>query len=50
MRKLLKIIPKRFSEVARTHGGLKDQDRIFTNLYKDGSPWVDGALKRGDWH
>jgi len=29
---------------------LKDQDRIFTNLYKDGDPGIDGALKRGDWH
>ena len=33
----------------RTYGNLSDQDRIFTNLYKDGSPWIDGALKRGDW-
>merc|ERR1712187_771898 len=23
---------------------------IFTNLYRDNDPWVDGALKRGDWH
>lgn len=30
----------------RTYGGLKDQDRIFTNLYKDGDPFIDGALKR----
>ena len=28
---------------------LKDEDRIFTNLYCDGSPWIDGAMKRGDW-
>lgn len=34
----------------RFYGGISDQDRIFTNLYKDQSPWVDGALKRGDWH
>ena len=34
----------------RTYGNLSDQDRIFTNLYKDQSPWIDGALKRGDWH
>lgn len=34
----------------RTYGGLKDQDRIFTNLYKDGDPFIEGALKRGDWH
>lgn len=30
----------------RTYGGLKDQDRIFTNLYKDGDPFIEGALKR----
>ena len=35
---------------SRTFGDLKDQDRIFTNLYRDNSPWIDGALKRGDWY
>jgi hypothetical protein len=35
-----------FSTGKKVHGGLKDQDRIFTNLYKDGDPFVDGALKR----
>eukprot|EP00744_Colponema_vietnamica_P001787 GILI01002917.1.p2 GENE.GILI01002917.1~~GILI01002917.1.p2 ORF type:complete len:470 (-),score=136.92 GILI01002917.1:208-1617(-) len=35
---------------AKVHGGLKDQDRIFTNIYRDGDPFVEGALKRGDWH
>jgi len=34
----------------RMYGSLSDQDRIFTNLYKDESPWIDGAMKRGDWH
>jgi len=34
----------------RVHGNLKDEDRIFTNLYCDGSPWLDGAKKRGDWY
>ena len=29
---------------------MSDQDRIFTNLYKDEDPFIDGALKRGDWH
>ena len=28
---------------------LKDQDRIFTNLYDDGASNVEGALSRGDW-
>lgn len=34
----------------RTHGKLKDQDRIFTNVYRDNDPFIKGALKRGDWH
>ena len=38
------------SQTARFYGGLKDQDRIFTNLYRDGDPFIDGALKRGDWY
>lgn len=33
-----------------THGGLKDEDRIFTNLYADGDWQLEGALKRGDWY
>ena len=40
------MIPKRY----RSYGNLSDQDRIFTNVYKDGSPFIDGAMKRGDWH
>ena len=28
---------------------LKDQDRIFKNLYNDGPTDVNSALKRGDW-
>jgi len=34
----------------RFYGNLSDQDRIFTNLYKDEDPWIDAAMKRGDWH
>lgn len=34
----------------RAYGGLKDQDRIFTNLYGDGDWGIEGALQRGDWH
>ena len=37
-------------EPARTYGGLKDADRIFTNLYGKHDPLLKGALKRGDWH
>ena len=28
------------------YGGLKDSDRIFTNVYRDGDPFINGALKR----
>jgi len=35
-----------FSTGKRSYGNLKDQDRIFTNLYKDGDPGIQGALKR----
>lgn len=28
------------------YGNLKDSDRIFTNVYKDGDPYIKGALKR----
>lgn len=34
----------------RKYGGLKDQDRIFTNLYGEGDWRLHAALKRGDWH
>ncbi|KAL6000486.1 hypothetical protein ACLOJK_024185, partial [Asimina triloba] len=35
----------------KTHfGGLKDEDRIFTNLYGLHDPFLQGALKRGDWY
>ncbi|CAG9323612.1 unnamed protein product [Blepharisma stoltei] len=42
------LLKRSFAE--RTYGGLKDQDRIFTNVYKDSDPMLKGALKRGDWH
>ena len=28
---------------------LKDQDRIFVNLYNDLGPDINSAIKRGDW-
>lgn len=34
----------------RRYGGLKDQDRIFTNLYSKHDHGLKGALSRGDWH
>ena len=36
--------------LTRVYGGLKDQDRIFTNLYGDQDWRLKDALKRGDWH
>ena len=32
------------------HGGLKDQDRIFTNLYGHHGADLKSAMKYGDWH
>ena len=34
----------------RSYGNLSDQDRIFTNVYNDKDAFIDGAMKRGDWH
>jgi len=34
----------------RVYGGLKDQDRIFTNIYGEHDVGIKGAQKRGDWH
>ncbi|CAK4328457.1 unnamed protein product [Aphanomyces euteiches] len=36
--------------MTRVYGGLKDEDRIFTNLYGEQTWRVDGALRRGDWY
>ena len=32
------------------HGGLKDQDRIFTNLYGHHGSDIKSAMKFGDWY
>ncbi|KAK5797878.1 hypothetical protein VI817_004169 [Penicillium citrinum] len=32
------------------HGGLQDQDRIFTNLYGHHGADLKSAMKYGDWH
>ncbi|KAF8184220.1 hypothetical protein BJ912DRAFT_1023079 [Pholiota molesta] len=34
----------------RRYGGLKDQDRIFTNAYCRHDHGIKGAMSRGDWH
>ena len=36
--------------MTRVYGGLKDQDRIFTNLYGEQDWRIDAAMKRGDWY
>ena len=36
--------------LTKVYGGLKDQVRIFTNLYGEYDWRIDGAIKRGDWH
>lgn len=35
---------------SRTYGGLRDQDRIFQNLYGRFPPDLKSAKKMGDWH
>lgn len=37
-------------EPTRNYGGLKDADRIFTNVYGDQDWRLKDAMKRGDWH
>ena len=34
----------------RTYGGLRDQDRIFQNLYGHHGADLKSAMKYGDWH
>lgn len=34
----------------RVHGGLQDQDRIFTNLYGHHGADLKSAMKYGDWY
>lgn len=40
----------RASNADRRYGGLKDEDRIFTNAYGEHSWHLPEALKRGDWY
>lgn len=37
-------------QLTQVYGGLKDQDRIFTNIYGEQDWRLDAAKKRGDWH
>jgi len=40
----------RASNAEKRYGGLKDEDRIFTNIYGEYSYHIDEAMKRGDWY
>ena len=31
-------------------GGLKDQDRIFQNIYGEPDTGIEAAMQRGDWY
>ena len=42
---MLQKILKGFS-TTRVYGNLPDADRIFTNVYRDADPYINGALKR----
>jgi hypothetical protein len=46
--KLFSTVPQPTQEsgIKKSHGGLKDSDRIFTNVYRDSDPFVEGAIKR----
>lgn len=37
-------------QLTAVYGGLKDQDRIFTNLYGEQDWRITDAMKRGDWY
>ena len=43
---ILSKVLSRFAMSTRVYGNLPDADRIFTNVYKDTDPYIDGALRR----
>lgn len=44
---MLTRILRRFATTTnKTYGSLKDSDRIFTNVYRDSDPYINGALRR----
>eukprot|EP01036_Dinobryon_divergens_P033459 gene33459-43244_t len=55
---LIQRVSRRFSTAAKPaepaltkiYGGLKDQDRIFTNIYGEEDWRLQSAMKRGDWY
>lgn len=44
-KKMITRVLRRFA-TTKTYGNLKDSDRIFTNVYKDSDPYIQGALRR----
>ena len=50
LRRALSAAPKAEEPVlARVYGGLKDQDRIFSNLYGEQDWRLNSAMKRGSF-
>lgn len=45
-----KLAAETAASAPRSYGGLKDKDRIFTNLYGEHDHGIKGAMKRGDWY
>ena len=43
---LTKIVRTFATTTNKTYGNLKDADRIFTNVYKDTDPYINGTLRR----
>jgi len=50
VRPLATAAPNAPSSTPRTYGGLRDQDRIFQNLYSRLPVTLASAKKLGDWH
>lgn len=45
-----RVLTSAYSTATRTYGGLKDEDRIFTNLYGRHDWKLKGAQSRGHWY
>lgn len=46
----IRLLSTEIQTHTRIYGGLKDQDRIFTNIYGENDVGIQGAMKRGDWN
>lgn len=45
-----RMLAATYTTATRTYGGLKDEDRIFTNLYGRHDWKLKGAQARGHWY